>query len=145
MAQNLNWIIHSDSLLAIEENIKRFGEICDRIRKRGFVVSEDLDEVKHLFGDKAAKALELVSSARVKKYRFLPSDVVKWVVVGREREYLVLSSASYCSCDDFYYSFMKGEKPICAHILAQRLADATGDYREFVEDDEDFEKLIEKA
>ncbi len=128
--------------MAIEEDIKKFGEVCERIRKRGLIVSEDLEEVKHLFGDRADRALELVSSSRVKKYRFSPSDAVRWTVVGREGEYLVLPSAVYCSCDDFYYSFMKGERPICSHIMAQRLAEATGDYREFVEEDRDFSKLV---
>jgi len=128
--------------LTIEEDVKKFGEVCERIRRRGLIVSEDLEEVKHLFRDKATRALELVSSTRVKKYRFSPSNTVRWIVVGKEGEYLVLPSAVYCSCMDWYYSFMKGERPVCAHIIAQRLAEATGDYREFVEEDADFSKLM---
>lgn len=127
-----------------EETIKSFEEICNKIKQRGLIISDDLQQITHLLGDRANKALELVSSSRVKLYRFSPSNTVRWKVVGREGEYLVLPSAMYCSCEDWYYSFMKGEKPICVHLIAQKLAEATGDYREFLEEDKDFVNLTGK-
>lgn len=123
------------------DDIKGLEQVCARIREKGVVTSQEAEELSRLFGDRAAKALEIVSSNRVKKYVFYPSNVARWVVVGREAEYLLLPSARYCSCDDFHYSFMKGQVRMCVHLIAQKLAEAQGDYKEFPEEDSSLDQL----
>jgi len=125
------------------DDIKGLEQICAHIEQKGIITSEDSDDLSRLFGDRAPKALEIVASHRVKKYVFYPSNVTRWVVVGREAEYLLLPSAQYCSCDDFHYSFMKGQLRLCVHLIAQRLAEALGDYKEFPEEDSELDRLID--
>jgi len=124
------------------DDIKGLEQICARVKEKGVITSQEAEELSRLFGDRATKALEVVSSNRVKKYVFYPSKVSRWIVVGRESEYLLLPSANYCSCEDFHYSFMKGESRLCAHLIAQRLAEALGEYKEFAEEDSDLDKLM---
>lgn len=124
-----------------DDDIKGLEQICARIKEKGVITSQEADALSQLFGDRAGKALEIVSSNRVKKYVFYPSNVSRWVVVGREAEYLLLPAARYCSCDDFHYSFMKGKMHLCAHLIAQKLAEAQGDYKEFAEEDSALDSL----
>jgi len=121
--------------MAGRDDIKELERICARVKERGAMTSSEAEELVKLFGERATKALEIVASHRVKKYTFYPSNVTRWVVVGRESEYLLLPSAQYCSCDDYHYSFMKGETILCAHLIAQKLTEAQGDYKEFPEED----------
>jgi predicted nucleic acid-binding Zn finger protein len=51
-----------------------------------------------------------VKEKRVKKYIFKPSNRVRWIVVGRTRDYIVLPSVGYCSCEDFFFRVMSHEK-----------------------------------
>lgn len=125
------------------DDIKGLEKICARIKQKGVITSQEADDLSRLLGDRAAKALEIVASHRVKKYVFYPSNVTRWVVVGREAEYLLLPPAQYCSCDDFHYSFMKGQVRLCVHLIAQKLAEAQGDYKEFPEEDSELDKLID--
>jgi predicted nucleic acid-binding Zn finger protein len=125
------------------DDIKGLEQICARIKQKGVITGQEADDLSRLFGDRVAKALEIVASHRVKKYVFYPSNVTRWVVVGREAEYLLLPSAQYCSCDDFHYSFMKGQVHLCVHLIAQKLAEAQGDYKEFPEEDSELDKLID--
>jgi predicted nucleic acid-binding Zn finger protein len=124
------------------DDIKGLERICERVREKGVITSQEAEALSRLFGDRAEKALEIVSSHRVKKYVFYPSNTSRWVVVGREAEYLLLPAARYCSCEDFHYSFMKGQLHLCAHLIAQRLAEAQGDYKEFAEEDSAFDRLM---
>jgi predicted nucleic acid-binding Zn finger protein len=49
------------------------------------------------------RLLRPLKENRVKKYTFKPSGRVVWVVVGKERDYLIMPDAEFCSCDDFYF------------------------------------------
>ena len=87
----------------------------------------------------------------VKKYIFEPSNREAWVVVGKSRDYRVLSEV-YCDCEDFYINvIVKRKADFCYHILAQILAQALETYSEIRVDDmrydslrEEWELLIEK-
>ncbi|MDH5815968.1 MAG: hypothetical protein QE164_04195 [Candidatus Nezhaarchaeota archaeon] len=90
------------------------------------------------------KALETVNKGRVKKYIFRPSGRVIWIVVGKGRDYWVIPKL-YCSCDDFYINVISRRKsPLCYHLLAQALAEKTGNYEVFNVSDEEGEKLEEE-
>ena len=82
------------------------------------------------------EAMEAVEEGRVKLYRFKPSGRERWIVVGRHGDYLVLPDSGYCSCNDFFFRVMSGEKPTCYHLVAVRLAKKSRAYEVIEEDDE---------
>jgi predicted nucleic acid-binding Zn finger protein len=73
--------------------------------------------VKH-YGERGKKALKAVEERRVKKY----CDF--FVVVGYNDEYVV--DEEFCTCSDFLF---RGRE--CAHLLAVRVACATGCYERY--------------
>jgi len=90
------------------------------------------------------KAIEVVSKRRVKKYVFVPSGRVTWIVVGRRKDYWVIPRL-YCSCDDFYINVIsRRSAPLCYHLLAQAIAERTGKYDVFSVSDEEGERLEEE-
>ena len=116
--------------------------ICQTIRVEGDVSDKHVAELVDTFGQRADKALEAFNESRIKKYVFQPSGRIVWIVVGKERDYLVMPSIGYCSCDDFYYQFDHGH--ICYHIIAQKLAEATGRFDLFEDDDQLYDILIKE-
>jgi predicted nucleic acid-binding Zn finger protein len=85
---------------------------------------------------------EIVKMGHVKKYVFRPSGRVRWIVVGRHRDYIVFTSVPYCSCDDFFFRVIHGSKHNCYHIEAVKLAIQTGSYETIEEGDEWYDKLM---
>lgn len=88
------------------------------------------------------EARQAADDGRVKKYVFEPSGRVLWVVVGRNRDYLVLPLAKYCACDDFFYRVLGQERKRCYHLLAVALAQRQGSYEEIEERDDLYLKFI---
>jgi predicted nucleic acid-binding Zn finger protein len=86
----------------------------------------------------------LAESRRVKRYIFRPSGRVRWIVVGRERDYLVFPEAPYCSCDDFYFRVLHGQKPSCYHLEAYVIAVREGIYEEIEEEDGWYYRLMDE-
>lgn len=112
------------------------------IRTEGTITDTYLGMLQTRFGDQRVnKALEALKESRVKKYTFQPSNRIVWIVVGKERDYLVMPSVDYCSCDDFYYQFDHGH--LCYHIIAQKLAEALGQYDQ-IQDTDDFYNILIK-
>ena len=122
--------------------LSELEEVCSEIGKMGYMKFSHLARLYRAFGPRLASALEALREKRVKKYVFRPSGRVVWVVVGREREYLVLPKAPYCSCDDFYFRVLDGRARLCYHIIAQRLAECLNWYEEVEEEDENYEVLV---
>ena len=89
--------------------------------------------------DEAEKA---VSEERVKLYIFKPSGRKRWIVVGKHQDYFVLTDAEYCSCSDFFFRVMSGEKPTCYHLIAVKLARKKKRYEVIEEDDEWHDTLM---
>ena len=114
--------------------------ICKTIHAVGDVSDYHVAELVERFGQRADKALEALNESRSKKYVFNPSGRIVWIVVGKERDYLVMPSIGYCSCDDFYYQFDHGH--VCYHIIAQKLAEATDRFDLFEDDDQFYDILI---
>lgn len=96
------------------------------------------------FGQRFAKAWEALKGKRIKKYVFMPSSRIVWIVVGKERDYLVMPAVDFCSCDDFYFRVMDKEIHLCYHLIAQKMADALKWYDLFEEDDELYNFLMEE-
>ncbi|MEM2930107.1 MAG: hypothetical protein QW797_04545, partial [Thermoproteota archaeon] len=97
-------------------------EIAGLLRTQG-VTRECEEKLIQAFGERGRKAIKTVVSRRVKKYVLQPSNRVRWIIVGREEEYLVIPLVKYCSCRDFFYYVMTGEAYACYHLLAQRIAE----------------------
>jgi|YelNatPaOPRAMG01_1025707.scaffolds.fasta_scaffold21439_3 predicted nucleic acid-binding Zn finger protein len=122
---------------------KFLEEICESVSKRGYISSSDQEQMRHIFGERADKALDIVLRKRVKKYVFKPSGIVRWVVAGiEEGDHLILPKANYCSCEDFFFQVLSQKTPACSHIIAQKLAEALNLYETFEDDDELYLALI---
>ena len=126
-----------------EDTFKQFEKICQSASTRGYVSSNDQHRIREAFGERADKALALVSEKRVKKYVFRPSGIVRWVVAGiEEGDHLVLPHSNYCSCEDFFFQVLGGKVPACAHIIAQKMAETMGEYETLEEDDGYYRQLL---
>ena len=122
--------------------LRLLEEICERAKDRGELDEEAVNRLRETFGERFDRAWRLVEEGRIKRYIFQPSGRTIWIAVGKEREYLLLPDAAYCSCDDFYYRVVDGEAALCYHLIAQRLAEALGRFEEIYEGDEFYDDLM---
>jgi predicted nucleic acid-binding Zn finger protein len=116
-------------------------EIASLLRDQG-VTSECEEKLFQAFGERGRKALKTVVSKRVKKYVLSPSNRVRWIIVGREEEYLIIPLVKYCSCKDFFFYVMTGEAYTCYHLLAQKIAELSGLFSEVRETDEVYDRAV---
>ena len=118
--------------------------VLDSIKKQQAISGTALVNLNRFCGDRFWKALQAVANDLVKKYVFEPSGREAWVVVGKSRDYRVLSEV-YCDCEDFYINvIVKRTADLCYHILAQILANALSTYSEIRVDDMVYETLREE-
>jgi predicted nucleic acid-binding Zn finger protein len=117
-------------------------DVCKTVKLEGRVSEVQAARLSEVFGQRVAKALEALHEGRVKKYVFQPSGRVVWIVVGKGRDYLVMPTIDYCSCYDFFFQFDHGH--VCYHIIAQKLAEATGKFDLFEDDDQFYSVLIKE-
>jgi predicted nucleic acid-binding Zn finger protein len=118
--------------------------VCKKAKADGRVTGVFLSQLSAAFGPRFIKAWETLKESRVKKYVFKPSGRIIWIVVGKERDYLVMPAADFCTCDDFYYRVMDQEVHLCYHLIAQKLAEALMWYDPVEEDDELYDSLMEE-
>ena len=117
-------------------------DVCNTVKSEGQVSESHVARLSEAFGQRVAKALEALQEGRIKKYVFKPSGRVVWIVVGKGRDYLVMPAIDYCSCYDFYFQFDRGH--VCYHIIAQKLAEATGKFDAFEDHDQFYDVLIKE-
>lgn len=108
----------------------------------GLNIDEKIKTLRKTLGLRLDEALKIVQQDRVRKYLFKPSGKTVWIVEGKEDIYEVLPEAPYCSCDDFYFRVLNGKIPLCYHLIAQGLAEATGRYITVERDDSDYNEFI---
>ncbi len=132
--------MHERKPMKKPSDVNALKEICKEIEKKGQVIGNHLTRLSAAFGPRFVKAWDAVKERRIKKYVFKPSGRIVWIVVGKEREYLVMPAAEFCSCEDFYFQFDKGH--LCYHIIAQKLAEASGRFDLIEEEDHFYEVLI---
>ena len=118
--------------------------ICKKAETDGRITGKDLNQLSIAFGPRFAKAWEALQEKRVKKYIFKPSGRIVWIVVGRERDYLIMPAAEFCTCDDFYFRVMDGEVHLCYHLIAQKIATTLKRYDELEENDDLYNSLTEE-
>jgi predicted nucleic acid-binding Zn finger protein len=116
--------------------------ICKMAKKEDKLSGVSLTALYDLFGQRFTKALEALKENRVKKYVFRPSNRVVWIVVGRERDYLIMAEAEFCTCDDFYFRVLDKKIHLCYHLIAQKIARNLGWFEVIDENDELYSSLM---
>jgi predicted nucleic acid-binding Zn finger protein len=81
----------------------QLNAICKQAKKDNKLSGKNLTDLFDLFGQRFTKALETLKENRVKKYVFKPSNRVVWIVVGKERDYLIMAEA-ILQLRDFYFA-----------------------------------------
>lgn len=116
--------------------------VCKEAKAEGKLTGKNLTRLYEIFGQRFTKAFEALKENRVKKYVFKPSGRTVWIVVGKERDYLIMPKAEFCTCDDFYFRVLDREVHLCYHLIAQKMANALAWYEAIEERDELYESLM---
>ncbi len=88
----------------------------------------DIEYFQDKYGKRFVRAMRAVEEGKVRKYHFSPSRVIRWTVVGRSKEYLVIPEV-FCSCRDFYQSVViQRNSKMCYHLLAQKIGEIRGQF-----------------
>ena len=122
--------------------IETLNDICKEAKVQGKLLGKNLTDLFDLFGQRFTKALEALKENRVKKYIFKPSGKTVWIVVGRERDYLLMPEAEFCTCDDFYFRVLDRKIHMCYHLIAQKIARNLGLYDTIEENDDLYTTLM---
>ena len=122
--------------------IDTLNAICRNAKQDGKLNGKNLTELYDIFGQRFTKALEALKENRVKKSAFKPSNRTVWIVVGRERDYLVIAEAEFCTCDDFYFRVLDKKIHLCYHLIAQKIARNLNWFDHIEENDELYPTLM---
>ena len=125
-----------------ESEIDTLNVICKQAKAEDKLSGKNLTDLYDLFGQRFTKALEALKENRVKKYIFKPSNRTVWIVVGRERDYLIMPEAEFCTCDDFYFRVLDRKIHLCYHLIAQKIARNLCWYEVIDENDELYQSLM---
>lgn len=120
------------------------NKICREAKAEGRLTGRNLTRLYDIFGPRFTKAFEALKENRIKKYVFKASGKNIWIVIGKEREYLIMPKAEFCTCDDFYFRVMDKEIHLCYHLIAQKLAENLGWYERVEEHDELYDSLMKE-
>jgi predicted nucleic acid-binding Zn finger protein len=128
----------------MEENteIDILNRICKEAKAAGKLSGKNLTRLYEIFGQRFTKAFEALKENRVKKYVFKPSSRTVWIVVGKERDYLLMPEAEFCTCDDFYFRVLDRQVHLCYHLIAQKLAKNLGWFETIEDHDEIYDSLM---
>jgi predicted nucleic acid-binding Zn finger protein len=126
------------------KEVKVLKEVCEEAKTAHKLTDINISQLSKALGSRFSKAWDAVQEQRVKKYVFSPSGRIVWIVVGKERDYQIMSAAGFCSCDDFYFRVMGREANICYHLIAQKLAEALELYDKIEEEDRLYDCLMEE-
>ena len=108
------------------------------------LTDEQKQVLSKVFDKRLSQALALVESRSVSKYWFKPSGRTVWAVKGRKGEYQVMPESMFCTCDDYYFRVMDNKKQLCYHLVAQKIAEALGQYNSSVLSDADYAEVTSK-
>ena len=122
--------------------IEVLNAICREAKTEGKLSGKNLTDLYDLFSQRFIKALEALKDNRVKKYVFRPSARTVWIVVGRERDYLLMPEAEFCTCDDFYFRVLDRNVHLCYHLIAQKIARNLDWFETIEETDELYASLM---
>jgi len=111
-----------------EKELTVIESACKDIASSHELTGTQRAKLEKLFGDRFKNALELVEKRKVHRYKFKPSGRTIWTVKGRKGVYQVIPETNFCNCDDYYYRVMDGQRALCYHIIAQKIASSLGKY-----------------
>ena len=120
------------------------NSICKESKSEGKLTGKSLTKLYEIFGQRFVKAFEALKEGRVKKYVFKPSGRTVWIVVGKERDYLIMPKAEFCSCDDFYFRVLDKKVHLCYHLIAQKMANALEWFEKIEEQDTLYDSLMKE-
>ena len=118
--------------------------ICKKAKEEGKLTGKNLTKLYEVFGQRFVKAFEALRENRVKKYVFKPSGRIVWIVVGKERDYLLMPEVEFCTCDDFYFRVLDREVHLCYHLIAQKIANILKWYDAIEERDKLHDSLMKE-
>ncbi len=127
-----------------ESEIDILNTVCKDAKTEDRLTGKDLTRLYEVFGQRFTRAFETLKENRVKKYVFKPSGRIVWIVVGKERDYLILPEADFCTCDDFYFRVLDRQVHLCYHLIAQKIANALGWFETIEERDELYDSLMKE-
>ena len=127
-----------------KSEIESLNAICREAKAVGKLSGDNLTDLYELFGQRFTKALDALKESRVKKYIFKPSGRIVWIVIGRERDYLIMPEAEFCTCDDFYFRVLDKKVHMCYHPLTQKIAQNLGWFEVIEENDDTFNMLMKE-
>lgn len=127
-----------------KSEIDILNTICKEAKKKDKLTGKNLTKLYEVFGQRFTRAFEALKENRVKKYGFKSSGRVVWIVVGKERDYLLMPEAEFCSCDDFYFRVLDREVHLCYHLIAQKIANILKWYDAIDERDELYDSLMKE-
>jgi len=127
-----------------ESEIDLLNIICKEAKAEGRLTGKNLTKLYEIFGQRFTKAFEALKEKRVKKYVFKPSRRTVWIVVGKERDYLIMPKAEFCSCDDFYFRVLDRKVHLCYHLIAQKIANTFEWFETIEERDELYDSLMDE-
>ena len=93
------------------------SDLFDRLAKERALSNDLRSEIEAAYGPRGKKALAALDAGRIRKYHDF------FAVEGRTGEYVV--DEDFCTCGDFMY-----RNRTCWHLVAVRIAMATGVYEE---------------
>lgn len=125
-----------------KSEIEVLNNICKKAKTEGKLTGKNLTALYDIFGQRFTKAFEALKENRVKKYIFKPGGRIVWIVVGRERDYLIMPEVDFCTCDDFYFRVLDRQVHMCYHLIAQKLAKNLDWYDIIEEHDELYDSLM---
>ncbi len=125
-----------------DSEIDILNAVCKETKADGKLTGKNLSRLYEIFGQRFTRAFEALGEGRVKKYVFKPSGRVVWIVVGKERDYLLMPEAEFCTCDDFYFRVLDKKVHLCYHLIAQKLAKILDWFEPIEEHDELYESLM---
>jgi predicted nucleic acid-binding Zn finger protein len=125
-----------------KSEIDMLNSLCKKAKEEGKLTGKNLTTLYDVFGQRFTKAFGALKENRVKKYIFKPSGRIVWIVVGRERDYLIMPEVDFCTCDDFYFRVLDRQVHMCYHLIAQKLAKNLDWYDAIEEHDELYDSLM---
>ena len=126
----------------MQKEAKLLDAVCSSLKRGKELSKEHKSRLANTFGKRFENALKAVEEGTVKRYLFKPSGRVVWIVVGKEKDYQVIPTANYCSCDDFYFRVVDSDTSLCYHVIAQKLSAALERYEAIEDSDNLYETLM---
>lgn len=86
-----------------DSEIGKLKAICKEAKAEDKLTGKNLTRLYEIFGQRFTRAFEVLKENRVKKYVFKPSGRTVWIVVGKERDYLLMPELSSAPATTFTF------------------------------------------